>query len=765
MMTYLKHVGNFKHSELKTKKFEEIQALYEKIKRSDEDFISIGSAEDERLIKRMNEKGIDSFKNKTIKEEDKEEEGTKKRKGGHIKMIARKKKRSQSDVDSDDEHKKMPEDWHSELSHGAEALRKEFAKDTKDLLLQAGATKACSTNTVNTASTPVSTASPYGGVSFTDLTNTNQDDSEIPALEEIYDNPTDGIFANASYDDEGRTAAIQDFKRIRALFQVTPKTFHLNAVKRIFRYITAIIAGKPVTNSEASIRSDLHFDDADGIDSLPNQAIFDAIQLMGQSKLQPIPSPTYLSIDQHETETDPSLSHLPTTHILDSIPEGFGGNHRDQAKKIKHLKAQIKKLKKKAKPVITHHRAWMKSGRKSAKAEPTIHKDQAFDELDDDAIDNMETKDSQDMGRTRYVMHEEKEREEKEVSTEDALGTDKEEVSTDRPDEGTDKSKVSTNKEKDSTDRPDEVLLNMSQAKAVLREKEKGVELKDIENIERPRLSSTRSLLTLKHLLKIDPKDKGKKKIEEDESDTESEDINKTEKKKRLAEEEAINAALIQDFDDIKVRIEADRLLALRLQEEERESKQRAAAIRNRPPTRTQLRSQMMTYLKHVGNKKHSDLKNKTFEEIQALYEKVKRFDESFNAVGSTEDERKIKEMNEGAKDPEQKRLKKRVVKETSKNGNYLVTKKRKSGHVKMIARKRPRPQPDDDNDDEHIKCLRIVTFEGTIDSEIMETKSFIARLHKVSSPDGNYLVVYRVNVHFRAFNYLMEEVDINKKT
>ncbi|GJW03866.1 hypothetical protein Tco_1562722 [Tanacetum coccineum] len=48
--------------ELKIKKFEEVQALYEKIKRSDEDFISIGSAEDERLIKRMNEKGVDSSK-------------------------------------------------------------------------------------------------------------------------------------------------------------------------------------------------------------------------------------------------------------------------------------------------------------------------------------------------------------------------------------------------------------------------------------------------------------------------------------------------------------------------------------------------------------------------------------------------------------------------------------------------------------------------------------------------------------------------------
>ncbi|GKG12559.1 hypothetical protein Tco_0346796, partial [Tanacetum coccineum] len=33
----------------------------------------------------------------------------------------------------------------------------------------------------------------------------------------------------------------------------------------------------------------------------------------------------------------------------------------DQAKEIKTLKAQIKKLKKQAKPVISHHGAWMKS--------------------------------------------------------------------------------------------------------------------------------------------------------------------------------------------------------------------------------------------------------------------------------------------------------------------------------------------------------------------------------------------------------------------
>ncbi|GJS86678.1 hypothetical protein Tco_0769314 [Tanacetum coccineum] len=272
-------------------------------------------------------------------------------------------------------------------------------------------------------------------------------------------------------------------------------------------------------------------------------------------------------------------------------------------------------------------------------------------------------------------------------------------------------------------------------------------------------------------LPKIDPNDKGKKKIEEDEFDTESEDINETKKKKRLAEEEATNAALIQDFDDINARMEADRLLALRLQEEKREqftveerakflhdtivaqrrflAEQRAIAIRNRPPTRTQVRNQMMTYLKHVGNKKHSDPKNKTFEEIQALYEKVKR-----------------------SKNLKQKRLKKKVAKETPKKEDTAKvpakvevteqgTKKRKGGHIKMLARKRKRPQLDVDSDNEHIKCLKIVTFEGTIDSEIMERKYVIARLNKVSSLDGDYLVIYRANGNFRAFNYLLEVLHI----
>ncbi|GKF47126.1 hypothetical protein Tco_0136928, partial [Tanacetum coccineum] len=246
----------------------------------------------------------------------------------------------------------------------------------------------------------------------------------------------------------------------------------------------------------------------------------------------------------------------------------------------------------------------------------------------------METENAQNEGRTKEMVDEDKEIDENILSTKDVISTNKEGVSTDMEKVSTDGSKVSTDRQNEGTEEPIEstdghkkgtkeaiaahatqtstqpltstifgddetiakVLLNMSQAKAVSREKEKGIELKDIEEADRPKPTSTRSLLTIKPLPKIDPKDKGKKKIEdEDESESESDGIPEAEKKfkqlesdeemarkmqedweeeeerSRIAEEKAANEALIRNFNDIMARIEADRLLAEKLQEQERE--------------------------------------------------------------------------------------------------------------------------------------------------------------------------------------------------
>ncbi|GJZ91752.1 hypothetical protein Tco_0663817 [Tanacetum coccineum] len=658
------------------------------------------------------------------------------------------------------------------------------------------------------------------------------------------------------------------------------------------RHITAKVAGKFVSISEASIRTDLIFDDADGIDSLPNQAIFDAIQLMGYegdltdegasserlSVEQPSPSlaptgeiPNESLPDSpsakpskvpYEQQPDPSArpsprpspQPSPTPIVPDSIPEPTGenlGDHSsndtslsgneddmtlqnvydlcislcqqvsDQAKEIKLLKAKITKLKKQAKPVIKHHKAYLKSLslqqrflKKSFSKIHRMHKEYK--------IDHIETEHAQSEEKTREMVDEDKEFDKDRLSTEDEVNTDFErvstdfeKVSTDRPKVSTDGSKVSTDEQVEGTEEQREgtedqtkeeiaskasqtstqtptsmifgddetiatLLLNMSQAKAASKEKEKGVELKDVEEIDRPRPTSTRSLLTLKPLPKIDPKDKGKKKIEEeDESESEDDDIPQAVKKfkqlesdeemarkiqeeweaeeerNKIAEEKATNEALIKNFDDIKARIEADRILAEKLQEQEREqftieerakflhdtiaaqrkflARQRSEAIRNRPPTKNQLRNQMMTYLKHVGNFKHSELKSKKFEDIQAMYEKIKRSDEDFIAIGSVEDDRLIKRMNkkDSSKGEEIKQESKEEVKEEDKGEEN--TRKRKHGtRKKMKSRKRRFKQDtsqDDPSDiekenDELRLCLTIAPDEDKeVDYEILDKK------------------------------------------
>ncbi|GKF30363.1 hypothetical protein Tco_0100161 [Tanacetum coccineum] len=99
------------------------------------------------------------------------------------------------------------------------------------------------------------------------------------------------------------------------------------------------------------------------------------------------------------------------------------------------------------------------------------------------------------------------------------------------------------------------VLFNMSQAKAVSREKEKEEDESESESDGIPEV---------------------KKKFKQLESDEEmarkmQEEWEGKEERNRIAEEKDTNEALIRNFDDIKARIEADRLLAEKLQEQERE--------------------------------------------------------------------------------------------------------------------------------------------------------------------------------------------------
>ncbi|GJT89784.1 hypothetical protein Tco_1078629 [Tanacetum coccineum] len=308
-----------------------------------------------------------------------------------------------------------------------------------------------------------------------------------------------------------------------------------------------------------------------------------------------------------------------------------------QAKEIKPLKAQIKNLKRKAIP-----------GRKPAKSEPTMHKDLAFKELDD-AMDYIETEDAQDEGRTSSMVLEEKESTKKGGSSEDPTTT-----STPTPIVFRDDETIA------------EFLVSMSQHKA----KQKGVEIKDVEDSDKPMPTSTRFVLTLKPLPKIDPKDKGKKVLEEEaKSDVELEGKSNE------------NFVAIGSAED-------ERLIKEMNKEKDPKKKRLKKMVDKETP------------------------REEDIAKVPAEQEVIEQ------------DERLIKEMNE-ENDPKKKRLKKRVDKETPREKDI----------AKVPAEQEVIEQ----------------------DSEIMEKKSVVSKLHKVSSPDGDYLVVYKANGHFRDFNYLME--------
>ncbi|GJV45542.1 hypothetical protein Tco_1430078 [Tanacetum coccineum] len=279
------------------------------------------------------------------------------------------------------------------------------------------------------------------------------------------------------------------------------------------RYITATVAGKPVTILRASIRSDLLFDDADGIDTLNNQAIFDTIQLMGLKNV-PVPldyfpinpltskvlsfmvkkgknfsgnvTPLFDSMLVQPTEGEGEASERPSeSQPIPSPPhlKGSGGNHGECFHEDKICRKEI-----------------------------------YAEKVDAEGVYYMETEDAHN---------------EKGVSTEDQVNTVK-------PDEAT-----PTVFGDDETIA--EFLVSMSQNKA----RQKGVEIKDVEDSNRPRPTSTRSLLTLKPLPKIDPKDKGKKVLEEEaESDAESEGVNEAERKfAQLANDEEIARKVQEEWE------------------------------------------------------------------------------------------------------------------------------------------------------------------------------------------------------------------------
>ncbi|GJR43134.1 hypothetical protein Tco_1311237 [Tanacetum coccineum] len=237
-----------------------------------------------------------------------------------------------------------------------------------------------------------------------------------------------------------------------ARFQVTPKASHLNAVKRIFRYLKhqpklglwyprdspfeleafsdsdyggASLDRKSTTSGCQFLAAnccgqvlwiqnqmmDYGFNFMNTRIHIDNESTISVIKNpVAHSRTKHIEIRFHFIRDCYEKRLIEVIKIHTDSNVADLLTKGFDVTRfnflvgQTQAAQIKDLKSQIKQLKKKAKPVISHHNAWIKSV--SMKKRLARKK-------------SLKKKLMQRVSMTEILGVEEKESEEKGVSTED----------------------------------------------------------------------------------------------------------------------------------------------------------------------------------------------------------------------------------------------------------------------------------------------------------------------------------------------------------
>ncbi|GJZ41896.1 hypothetical protein Tco_0588782, partial [Tanacetum coccineum] len=370
-----------------------------------------------------------------------------------------------------------------------------------------------------------------------------------------------------------------------------------------------------------------------------------------------------------------------------------------QAAKIVKLKTRLKKLEKKCKPSISHHKAWLKSvkrlsmkkrlgqkepvskqGRKIVKPGPSLD---AFDDLDADLAHEVLKKGGSNEEPVNAAGN---------IGVSTAIN-----INTATP---------MTPPTTTSVFEDEDIFLADALVMLSDKAKLKGVEIKEKKDAERP----ARSILTLKPLPKIDPKDKGKGVLEEEPEPVQAE-LDEEAKLERQRQEKASLNYIANLYNEVQARIDTNHELVVRWTKKEQEKY-----------TVDERAKLLAEYFENRKKYKHAQLNKKTLEDIQVLYIKEQERIADFVPIGSKEDERLIQKMNKKVDGVHEEKVLKEpdsTKAEVKQEGNKESTRKRPGRRLKMKATKKSRMQKtnsDLEEEEEHLKSfLKLVPDEEGI--------------------------------------------------
>ncbi|GKA52124.1 hypothetical protein Tco_0745320 [Tanacetum coccineum] len=346
-------------------------------------------------------------------------------------------------------------------------------------------------------------------------------------------------------------------------------------------------------------------------------------------------------------------------------------------------------------------------------------KERRIADIDDDAGINLSVLDDEEVFVGQDMDEKEINVAEKEVSTADPVTTAGEVVTTASPTETTTADDLTLA----------QTLIEIRSAKS----KVKGVVIGEQSE------STTRT-----RPQQLPSKDKGKGIMEEPEKPTKKKDQIRHDEEvaqrlqaqmqAELEEEDRLvrqreEEANIVSWDNVQAMIDADYQMAQQMQAEEQEKlsieeksklfvqllearKKHFAAIRakekrNKPPTKAQKRNTMSTYLKNMAGYKHNQLKNKSFDDIQKLFDKAMKRVNTFVDMDA--------ELVEGSE-----------VRAEGSETRAEGSSKRAGEELEQESSKKQKLE--EDKESEELKqCLEIISDDGddvTIDATPLSTKS-----------------------------------------
>ncbi|GJU07141.1 hypothetical protein Tco_1123571 [Tanacetum coccineum] len=170
---------------------------------------------------------------------------------------------------------------------------------------------------------------------------------------------------------------------------------------------------------------------------------------------------------------------------------------------------------------------------------------------------------------------------------------------------------------------------------------------------------------------------------------------------------------------------------------------QRVIEIRSKPPTKTQLRNMMITYLKNMGKFNHNQLKGKSYEELQRLFEREQKWINDFVPMDSEKEEKKsVEPESEGKKG-------KRIKRVTNSALKHKSSKKQKMMQEQESAKRDEDAVADYEHEQEELRMWLTVVpdEEETVDLEILSAKYHIVdwESQNLRNVDMEDLHVYKI--------------------